>query len=47
MATFKIRDKETGEVFTIREKEVSKKEAWKISTPEELVKKGYSPMAAG
>jgi len=46
MATFKIRDKETGEVFTIREKE-EKKKAWEISTPEELVGKGFGPTAAG
>ena len=46
MATFKIKDKETGEIFTIREKE-DKKKAWEISTPEELVEKGYGPTAAG
>lgn len=50
MATFKVRDKETGEVFTVRDKEAPKeslKEAWKISSPEELVQKGYPPVAAG
>lgn len=46
MTTFKIKDKETGEIFTIREKE-EKKKAWEISTPEELVEKGYSPTKAG